>query len=200
MPTVMTHALVPLALGLALGRRRIPARLLAAGALAAMLPDADVVAFKLGIAYADDFGHRGASHSFAFAAMLAALGALAAPWLRAPRWRSAWWLFLCAASHPLLDALTDGGLGVALYWPWSDARLFAPWRPIEVSPIGARFFSARGLEVLWSEARWVALPALALGMAGAVLRKLAGAPAAAQPDRARSAPARGEPDRREPAQ
>lgn len=172
MPTVMTHAVVPLALGWALGPKLIDRRLLIAGALAAMVPDADVVAFKLGIAYADDFGHRGASHSFAFAALIAAFGALCAGWLRAPPWRAALWLFVCAASHPLLDALTDGGLGVALYWPWSDARIFAPWRPIEVSPIGARFFSDRGLVVLLSEARWVVLPALALGALGALLRRM----------------------------
>jgi inner membrane protein len=172
MPTIMTHAVVPLALGWALGPRMIPPRLLVAGAIAAMLPDADVVAFKLGIAYADDFGHRGASHSFTFAAILAVFGALASRWLRAPPSRAALWLFVCAASHPLLDALTDGGLGVALYWPWSDARIFAPWRPIEVSPIGARFFSARGLQVLWSEARWIVLPALAVGALGAALRRV----------------------------
>lgn len=172
MPTVMTHAAVPLALGLALGARAIPPRLLVAGALAAMLPDADVVAFKFGIAYADDFGHRGASHSFVFAALIAALGALAAPWLRAPPRRAAAWLFLCTVSHPLLDAFTNGGLGVALYWPWSEQRLFAPWRPIEVSPIGARFFSLRGLQVLWSEARWIVLPAFALGLCGVALRRL----------------------------
>ena len=172
MPTVMTHALVPLALGWALGSRAIPPRLLVAGAIAAMLPDADVVAFKLGIAYADDFGHRGASHSFAFAAMIAALGAVISPWLHASRSRAALWLFACTASHPLLDALTNGGLGVALYWPWSDARMFAPWRPIEVSPIGAGFFSARGLHVLWSELRWIVLPALAVGALGAVARRI----------------------------
>ncbi|MGO0999976.1 metal-dependent hydrolase [Lysobacter sp. CA196] len=171
MPTVMTHAVVPLALGWALGSRVIDRRLLIAGALAAVLPDADVVAFKLGIAYADDFGHRGASHSFAFAMLIAALGALASRWLRTPPWTAAVSLFVCTASHPLLDALTDGGLGVALYWPWSDQRIFAPWRPIEVSPIGARFFSARGLQVLWSEARWIALPALALGLLGATMRQ-----------------------------
>ena len=44
--------------------------------LAARLPDFDVVAFKLGIAYHDAFGHRGFSHSLLFAAIL---GALAAP-------------------------------------------------------------------------------------------------------------------------
>lgn len=162
MPTVISHAVVPLALGWALGPRRVDRRLLVAGALAAMLPDADVVAFKLGIAYADDFGHRGASHSFVFAAAVGALGALASRWLRTPPLWAALWLAACVASHPLLDALTDGGLGVALWWPWSDARIFAPWRPIEVSPIGAGFFSLRGLHVLWSEIQWVWLPTLLL--------------------------------------
>jgi inner membrane protein len=56
--------------------------------------------------------------------------------------------------------LTDGGLGVALYWPWSDARHFAPWRVIEVSPFAHRFFSARGVEVMLSELRCVWWPAL----------------------------------------
>lgn len=75
MPTVFAHALVPIAIGLGLGRRRIPPRLLMAGAAAAMLPDADVVAFKFGIAYADALGHRGASHSVVFALLLGVLAA-----------------------------------------------------------------------------------------------------------------------------
>jgi inner membrane protein len=79
-------------------------------------------------------------------------------------------LFACTASHPLLDALTNGGLGVALFWPWSDARLFAPWRPIAVSPIGAGFFSARGLAVLGSDLRWVWLPTLGAALTIAAIR------------------------------
>ena len=58
--------------------------------------------------------------------------------------------------------LTDGGLGVALFWPWSDTRHFAPWRVIDVSPFANRFFSARGVEVLLSELRWVWMPTLSL--------------------------------------
>ncbi|RDZ27057.1 metal-dependent hydrolase [Lysobacter silvisoli] len=170
MPTVIAHAAVPLALGWALGPRKVSGRLLAAGVLAAMLPDADVVAFKLGIAYADAFGHRGTSHSIVFALAVGALGALASHWLRAPPLWAALWLALCTLSHPLLDACTNGGLGVALLWPWSDARWFAPWRPIAVSPIGAGFFSLRGLRVLWSEALWVWLPLLALAAPWALLR------------------------------
>jgi inner membrane protein len=170
MPTLMTHAIVPLALGAALGRRTIPPRLLVAGAMVAMLPDFDVIAFKLGIAYADDFGHRGASHSLLFAACIGLLGGIFAASLQCRRALAGLWLFACTASHPLLDALTNGGLGVALFWPWSDARLFAPWRPIAVSPIGAGFFSARGLAVLGSELRWVWLPTLGAALTIAAIR------------------------------
>lgn len=158
MPTVITHAAVPLLLGAAAGRREVSPRLLAAGAIAAMLPDADVLAFKFGVAYADAFGHRGATHSVALAVTLAALAACAWRLLRTSPARAFVFVGLSTLSHPLLDALTDGGLGVALAWPFSAERFFFSWRPIEVSPIGARFFSARGLEVLASEACWVWLP------------------------------------------
>ncbi|HZX77259.1 metal-dependent hydrolase [Lysobacter sp.] len=180
MPTVFTHAVVPLAACIALGSRRIGPRLLVAGVLVAMLPDADVVALKLGIAYADALGHRGASHSLLFASVIGLIGALAHRTLRAPAWLAALWLFACTASHPLLDALTNGGLGVALLWPWSDARHFAPWQPIQVSPIGTGFFSARGLAVLRSEMLWVWLPAAAIAFTGFALRRNA-APVSSAP-------------------
>ena len=171
MPTIFTHAVVPLALGLALGRNTISPRLIAAGMFAAIAPDFDTVAFKLGIAYADQFGHRGASHSLLFALAVGLCGAVMAPWLKTTRWRALLFLAFCTASHPLLDALTNGGLGVALLWPWSHERFFAPWRPIAVSPIGAGFFSLRGLAVLWSEFLWVCLPSAALTLVLAAIRK-----------------------------
>lgn len=171
MPTIFAHALVPLALRVAFGRAAVPPRLLAAGALAAVAPDFDSIGFALGIAYADAFGHRGASHSLAFAVAVGVLGALAARWLGTTRWRAFVVLAFCTASHPLLDALTNGGLGVALLWPWSEARLFAPWRPIAVSPIGAGFFSLRGVAVLGSELVWVVAPLGALAMTGWALRR-----------------------------
>ncbi|AWH28044.1 metal-dependent hydrolase [Stenotrophomonas sp. YAU14A_MKIMI4_1] len=170
MPSIITHAAVPLALWCAADRGRIPAWLLAAGVVAAMLPDADVLAFVLHIPYADAFGHRGASHSLLFAGVLAMLAALwcllcqprLAPTQRGPTAAStvqaAVFVFICAASHPLLDAMTSGGLGVALAWPWSEQRFFAPWRPIRVSPFAPQFFSARGVATLLSELCWVWLP------------------------------------------
>lgn len=170
-PTIFTHAVVPLAAGLALGRKALPPRLVAAGVVAAMAPDFDTVAFRLGIAYADQFGHRGATHSITFALALGLLAATSASWLRSGRWRAFVFVALCTLSHPLLDALTNGGLGVALLWPWSHERFFAPWRPIAVSPIGAGFFSARGAAVLWSELRWVWLPCAVLALSVFELRR-----------------------------
>jgi inner membrane protein len=139
--------------------------------LATIAPDFDTIAFKLGIAYADPFGHRGASHSLAIALLVGGLGASIAPWLRTTRVPAFWFLAFCTASHPLLDALTNGGLGVALLWPWSHERFFAPWRPIAVSPIGAGFFSARGVAVLWSELQWVWFPCAMLALSWAAIRR-----------------------------
>lgn len=173
MPTFVSHAAVPLALGAGLGEPAISRRLLAAGVVASMLPDFDVVAFRLGIAYADGLGHRGASHSLLFALVLGLLALAAAPELNSSRVKAFLFVAASAASHPLLDTLTNGGLGVALFWPWSDARYFAPWRVIEVSPIGLRFMSAHGLEVLRSEFLWIWLPAIAMAIGLLLARRAA---------------------------
>jgi inner membrane protein len=113
-----------------------------------LAPDLDVIGFRFGIRYAEPFGHRGATHSL----LVAALGGLLVAFLaRETTPRRASFALVCAvllASHGLLDTLTDGGLGVALLWPFSNERYFAPWRPIPVAPIGGRMFSARGLRVL----------------------------------------------------
>jgi len=173
MPTILSHAAVPLALGLGLGARMVPPRLLLAGVLAAMLPDLDVIAFRLHIAYADNFGHRGVSHSLLFAVLIGLLALTTAPLLRTTRWRALAFISVCAASHGLLDMFTNGGLGVALWWPWSAERLFSPWQVIEVSPLTLqRLLSPRGLAVLLSELRWVWLPALGVTCALLLGRKI----------------------------
>ncbi len=162
MPTIFTHAVIPIAAGLALGRGRVTRPVLATGILLSMLPDADVIGFRLGIDYANQFGHRGASHALLVAAGVAAfITAL----LRPERWGLTFaFLFLSMASHGILDALTSGGLGPALFWPFDDARYFAPVTPIRVSPIGMGFFSGRGVTVILSEMLWVWLPATLLAI------------------------------------
>ncbi len=167
MPTFVTHAAVPLALGAGLGEEAVPRRLLAAGAIASLLPDLDVVGLRLGIPYGSPLGHRGASHSLAFAFAVAALGAALHGPLRCRARTAFLFLLAAAASHGLLDAFTSGGLGVELLWPLSDARWFAPVRPIRVAPLGLHGLRARGAALLLSEAVWVWLPcaALAAGLA-----------------------------------
>lgn len=172
MTTLISHPLPILALGLALGPRWVPPRLLLVSLLFTCLPDADVLAFKLGIAYADAFGHRGFSHSLLFAGLTGVLGALGCRLLGCGPLKAFTWIALATASHSLLDAATDGGLGVAWLWPWSEQRFFLPWRPIEVSPFVNGFFSQRGLQVLASEARWVWLPCLVLALPAVTLRAL----------------------------
>jgi inner membrane protein len=84
------------------------------------------------------------------------------------------YLFLATASHGFLDAMTDGGLGVAFFSPFDNHRYFFPWRPIRVSPIGiGRFFSPRGLDVLQSELLWIWLPAGLLALLAWLWRRRA---------------------------
>lgn len=117
-----------------------------------MLPDADVIAFALGIPYQATFGHRGATHSIGFAVLCGVFAYALAPWLKLPQTKTCLFVTAVVLSHALLDGLTDGGLGVALYWPATGARWFAPVRPIPVAPIGAGMLSGRGLRVLLWEA------------------------------------------------
>jgi inner membrane protein len=107
-----------------------------------MAPDLDVVAFALGIPYHAPFGHRGATHSLVVALLAGVV--LAIP--KKTR-RFALLAAVVLGSHGVLDSFTDGGLGIALFWPFSDARYFAPFQPIPVAPIGLGFLSERGLLV-----------------------------------------------------
>lgn len=159
-------------MALGLGHKRIPKRLLWAGTLASILPDLDVVAFRLGVPYAADWGHRGFSHSLLFALIVACAGAACARQLHATAKAAFGFLLIAAGSHGLLDALTNGGLGIAMFWPISSERFFLPWHPIEVSPLAiSGFFSQRGLAVLWSEFLWVWLPCLMLATIAALFRR-----------------------------
>src|ERR1017187_8073225 len=126
MPTILTHPAIPLAIGLGLGSNIIPRRLLVAGVVASIVPDFDVLGFQLGVPYGSAFGHRGFTHSLAFAFGLAILGSLAWRWLRASAGVTFLFLFADAASYGVLDSFTNGGSGVAFLWPWSAERVFSP--------------------------------------------------------------------------
>ncbi len=159
MPTTLTHALTGAGIGAMLTPGPASAGYYTFCAALGLLPDADVVTFPLGIPYGSWCGHRGISHSLflalAAALLLAPLGAalFGLPWLPL-----AGTFFAVIASHSLLDALTNGGHGVALLAPFDNRRLFFPWRPIQVSPIGLGVFSRWGLRALGSEVVWVWVP------------------------------------------
>jgi inner membrane protein len=129
-----------------------------------VLPDVDAIGFRFGIPYGDFWGHRGFTHSLLFAALLAEAVTLLVAVRAAPgigRLSLFAYLFLATASHGVLDAMTNGGLGVAFFSPFDNRRYFLPWRPIRVSPIApTRFFTPRGFAILQSEFLWIWLPAL----------------------------------------
>lgn len=170
MATAFSHILVAFALGQAQPWKRWPGRFWGLSFLCTLLPDIDVVGLALGIPYQHQFGHRGLTHSLAFALIVGLLAVrLGFSSVSPGSWD--WWsllthFFLVTASHGALDALTDGGLGIAFFAPFDDSRYFFPLTPIKVSPIGITgIFSAYGMKVLVSELVWVGLP-VGIGLIG----------------------------------
>lgn len=123
-----------------------------------LLPDIDVFGFRLGVDYAAPWGHRGATHSLVFALLVAIAAGFGARRARLPVVRTTMTVGAVVASHPLLDTLTDGGLGCALFWPFSNERFFAPWRPLPVAPIGRGFVSGEGARVALFELAVFSVP------------------------------------------
>ena len=164
MASLFTHAFV----GTALGQAADPDwskdwRFWGLVVACSILPDIDSIGFHMGVPYGALWGHRGMTHSLLFAAVLAAcLAARFAGVFRRP-WKLAVLLFVITASHGVLDAMTDGGLGIAFFSPIDPQRYFLPWRPIRVSPIGLGvFFTTRGLRIIWNEFIWIWCPTLVL--------------------------------------
>lgn len=176
MASVFSHAAVALAIGKLSTSRSMPPKFWWLSILCAILPDADVLSFVFGIDYGSLFGHRGLTHSFSFAVILA-LVAVRIGFKDVRAWSRRWWVFiayfvLVTASHGMLDALTDGGLGVAFFAPFDHSRYFFPWRPVLVSPIGiAPFFSRYGVAVLISEIVWIWIPVGLTVLTAQILRR-----------------------------
>ncbi len=167
MPSAIAHALVGSSLATAMPDSRRPWLFAATLALLSAAPDLDVIAFRFGIPYDHPLGHRGLTHSLFFATVLTLVGLPLWRRLAPERPRLATALvFVALASHGLLDTFTNAGLGIGLLLPFEGGRYFAPWRPIETSPLSiAEFLSPRGLVVLASEALWVGLPCV-IGVSG----------------------------------
>ena len=169
MPTIFTHPIVALGLAPFFRNRGLTPALLMVGAFCTIVPDLDGIGLRLGIPYESPLGHRGLSHSLFFALVWSGLVVICCrAWLRVSNAPALFvFLFLCTASHGFLDALTDGGHGIAFLAPFSELRYFFPWQPITVSPLSvSRFISGQAWPVLVSEFWWVVLPFTALGIVG----------------------------------
>ncbi len=177
MPTIITHAVVGFAGAGTIDIRKNGVKICILSILCAIAPDADVITFKLGISYSDFLGHRGFFHSI-FAGIC--LGFLVTTvFFRSRRLFSReWWLLslyfsLITCSHGILDAFTNGGLGIALLAPFDNTRYFFWTTPIEVVSLNpAKFFSAYGVRILSSEILLIWLPAAALVVVIKLLRHI----------------------------
>ena len=164
MASLFSHGIVAVALGKSYAASKMKRRFWVAAVICSVVPDADVIGFHFGIAYRDVMGHRGFSHSLVFAGLMGLLAASLlfkrARWFTLSWWGSVIYFFVVTASHGFLDAMTDGGLGIAFFAPFDNTRYFLPWTPVRVSPIGIQaFFSSWGATVMLSEMVWIWLPA-----------------------------------------
>lgn len=176
MPTIITHAVTGFAGSKIFQFKELSKKFIALSIILPMLPDADVLGFYFGIPYNSFFGHRGFFHSITFAVILAVCVTLI--FFREYKIISKRWLLLTLyfsvliSSHGIFDAMTNGGLGIALFSPFDNSRIFLPFRPIQVSPIGIQsFFSAWGLRTLFSEIIWVWMPLILLFLIVHFIRK-----------------------------
>ena len=161
MPTVFTHALVGLTASQLCSPKEIQqdgrAKLLFT-ALSIALPIAPDVDFLfIPIArHGSLLDHRGLFHSIAFALVLGLVATAFMVNQVQAMTRRRLWLFayfsMITASHGLLDSMTRGPQGVALFAPFDNYRYFLPVRPMLPSPIWpSQFFSSYGAKVLGSE-------------------------------------------------
>ena len=178
MPSVFSHAAAAGAISIALAPENTPGRFWPIAIVTAALPDADSASFYFRLPYSSILGHRGFFHS-PFLGLFVSLGFMLLFFRNLASFSPRWWcyfliLWLAWTSHGLLDALTDGGRGVAFFAPFSSTRFFFPWTPIPVAPIRIKaFFSSWGLSVFKSELLWIWLPGLILVLLSKAIRSRA---------------------------
>lgn len=159
MPMTTTHALLPVAVGVAFAKRPIPWALVIVAAAASAAPDVDGLFHHfLGINPNSIWGHRGATHSL-FMALAAGMTAAAFhKWLHVRPLAAGVLISLAMASHGVLDMMTDAGRPVAYLWPVSSVRLFADWRPLYSSPVHLTHFGSSLITRLATEFRQLIAP------------------------------------------
>lgn len=162
MPTIIAHAVTGIALSSTISQKEQWLRVGILAVICSIAPDIDAIGFRIGIPYQHWLGHRGLSHSIVFAALLGIIALLFISEKSIKRKCLYFCVFFGSGIlHDILDAMTNGGLGVAFFSPFIDTRYFLPRKPIEVSPLSIRrFLALRGWEVIKSELLWVIIPSL----------------------------------------
>ena len=167
MASVITHGLAAVIIGKSFIQKKQSPAFWCSLVLCSLLPDIDVVGFKFGIAYGDFWGHRGFTHSLVFALSVGfAVGLVF--YRRLGIASPEWWKYVAlystvTASHGVFDAMTNGGLGIALFAPFDNGRYFFPWAPVQVTRVGFHsFISLKGFRILVSEGIYILAPLLAV--------------------------------------
>lgn len=168
MATVYTHAVVGLGMAQVCKRRPMHWSYWALAALLPVLPDLDVFSTA---AYGAPLGHRGITHSLAFALVVGILVAAATfRHLQAKFWLLSGLFVAIIASHGLLDALTRGGADIPFFWPLAVRN--GNWGPIPVSDLGFELPDPRYSRAVRAELLWVWLPVAALAGVPAIYHHL----------------------------
>ena len=88
----------------------------------ALLPDADLIGFALGVPYGASWGHRGATHSLTFSIAVGLALGLAARLRKQSAARLAVFAAAAVGSHGLLDTLTDQQIRDLFAYLQSDGK------------------------------------------------------------------------------
>lgn len=113
MASAFSHIAVPAVLYASLKSETVNLRLFLLAAVCSVFPDMDVIGFRFGIPYGSQWGHRGFTPSIVFALCLDSLLTCFHRQLKSKPWAVFGFCFIACASHAFLDAMTNGGLGVA---------------------------------------------------------------------------------------
>jgi len=162
MATVLTHSVVAIALGKIYSAEPMPFRFWAWSIVCSSIPDADLIGIALDIPSESLLGHRGFTHSLCFSVLMGFIAAAATSGVQLSRvwWALVGYFFVVTASHGVIDAMTNGGNGIAFFQPFIDTRYFLPWRPVKVAPISWSLFGFTVVKVLVTEIVCIWCPAI----------------------------------------
>lgn len=177
MPSTLSHAAVAIAAGAVLSPRPAPKHFWLVSIACAVIADVDLALFLCGVPYDHFFGHRGFFHSIFFGLLvsIAATKYVSSVGEGFPEARVRYFtlFFLLFVSHGLLDALSNGSIGVALFSPFDPTRYFFPSRPISMIRIKV-FLTAGSFAAIRSELLCVWMPSFLVVLITTLVRNVAG--------------------------